>query len=497
MSRDQNRALVSLSVLALVVIAMLVWRSNAAPAQGPPATDGSSLALSQAPLDAVQRFEFEALQQELRALRTELDLLRQLPRAEAAPGTASHVPAPHDIAPAAFAGTLTPREALALFVRSFENGGEGIEYYRLVVQAHAHELVLDILVHVSSRRSPVLLRLRLVEILGDARLRGNTRVLGVLAVLLEEVEDQRVPQTAAEAIVRLTRESDAPWVEAHWARSPSEPVRITLLDHLVELAGDDPNPCLVRLLATAPDEPARALVIARLSPSSVDTAVPAFELVQGLEQPTRLAGALRVREFRSDGMSALVQAWRNREPDEAVRQALGAALEALAKVPAYHPEQALGAPDVTDLDADDARAWAPATADGGLEWLEVEFAAPMRANLVRVHETCRSGALQELVLVLDDGTRETGWRGTSSRPRPGVFEVPIQPSRPVRAVRLVLDTARVSGWNEIDAVELVGPGGAAYASGARASSFYGQGRRGSFAKGEAQQLDAILQFYGR
>jgi hypothetical protein len=115
----------------------------------------------------------------------------------------------------------------------------------------------------------------------------------------------------------------------------------------------------------------------------------------------------------------------------------------------------------------------------------------MHANYVRVHETCRSGAIQEIVLVLDDGARETGWRGSGSRPRPGVFEVPIRPSRPVRGVRIVLDTARVSGWNEIDAVELVGPGGASYASRARASSSYGQGRASSYSRRNAEMLNSF------
>ena len=43
----------------------------------------------------------------------------------------------------------------------------------------------------------------------------------------------------------------------------------------------------------------------------------------------------------------------------------------------------------------------------------------------------------------------------------------------VSAVRIVLDTTRSAGWNEIDAVELVGPQGRAWASEARASSSYG------------------------
>ena len=43
------------------------------------------------------------------------------------------------------------------------------------------------------------------EILGDARLRGDSRVLRVLAVLLEEIEDERLPQASADALVTPAR----------------------------------------------------------------------------------------------------------------------------------------------------------------------------------------------------------------------------------------------------------------------------------------------------
>ncbi len=42
------------------------------------------------------------------------------------------------------------------------------------------------------------------------------------------------------------------------------------------------------------------------------------------------------------------------------------------------------------------------------------------------------------------------------------------------AVRVTLDTARHTGWHEIDAVELVGPDGSAFATDATASSTWGQ-----------------------
>ena len=43
---------------------------------------------------------------------------------------------------------------------------------------------------------------------------------------------------------------------------------------------------------------------------------------------------------------------------------------------------------------------------------------------------------------------------------------------PVRSLRLVLDTDRTPGWNEIDAVELLGPAGGQWATRATASSTF-------------------------
>ena len=56
-----------------------------------------------------------------------------------------------------------------------------------------------------------------------------------------------------------------------------------------------------------------------------------------------------------------------------------------------------------------------------------------------------------------------------------MFEVtfPVTSYR-VKRIRVILDTKLRTGWNEIDAVELVGPDGRAWATDAHASSNYGQ-----------------------
>ena len=102
---------------------------------------------------------------------------------------------------------------------------------------------------------------------------------------------------------------------------------------------------------------------------------------------------------------------------------------------------------------------------------------PQRIHTVRVYEVYTPGAVVELVGVDPEGVRRTLWSGTD----------PLDPGGPagvseihfpltdyaVQKVRVVLDTDRAPGWNEIDAVEIAGPGGSAWASEAAASSTYG------------------------
>jgi RNA polymerase sigma-70 factor (ECF subfamily) len=139
----------------------------------------------------------------------------------------------------------------------------------------------------------------------------------------------------------------------------------------------------------------------------------------------------------------------------------------------WSARQATGEPD-TATAGDLATAWATLQPDAGEEWLELDYAPPMIANMVRIHETFNPGAVTGVVLLGERGEIfDTVPMNDSTRQAPAFLEVPFkQTTRPVKSVRVMLDTAKVHGWNEIDAVELAGPGGRAWAVDARASSSY-------------------------
>ncbi len=139
----------------------------------------------------------------------------------------------------------------------------------------------------------------------------------------------------------------------------------------------------------------------------------------------------------------------------------------------WGPEQATGVPDT--LQAGDYRtAWASLEADSGPEWLVVDFPKEVEVAQVRVRETLGPGTIFMVSAILADGSEKILWRGTEPAAEAPV-EMEFNPSSQVRSrrIRIQLDTTVVKGWNEIDAVELVGADGTRqWASGAWASSTY-------------------------
>lgn len=97
----------------------------------------------------------------------------------------------------------------------------------------------------------------------------------------------------------------------------------------------------------------------------------------------------------------------------------------------YTAHMATGAPNV-DKYSDNGNAWATATPDKGIEWLEVTFATPVHATQIRIRQNYAPGAI--------------AWFDRSFAKTAGK----------VKGARITLATNAVPGWNEIDAVQLLG-----------------------------------------
>ena len=142
----------------------------------------------------------------------------------------------------------------------------------------------------------------------------------------------------------------------------------------------------------------------------------------------------------------------------------------------WAPEQALGPPDSPPFE-DTGRAWAPKRENAGDEWLEVTFReAVEHPQEVRIHESVAPGAIVTVTCLSAGGQELAVLDALGANRLSAVLLVVPLPSltEPVAAVRLDLNTSRVSGWNEIDAVELVAPTGNVWPVRARASSAFNQ-----------------------
>jgi hypothetical protein len=122
----------------------------------------------------------------------------------------------------------------------------------------------------------------------------------------------------------------------------------------------------------------------------------------------------------------------------------------------WSPKQATGAPDV-DRYADDQHAWAPKTEDGGIEWLDLKYLKPVHASEVRVRESMGSGAVIKIELFDEAGAAHTVWQGVDPTKELNYLILKFKTTEyRVNRVKVTLATNVIPGWNEIDAVQLVG-----------------------------------------
>ncbi|MEL6107851.1 MAG: hypothetical protein AAFU85_17640 [Planctomycetota bacterium] len=142
--------------------------------------------------------------------------------------------------------------------------------------------------------------------------------------------------------------------------------------------------------------------------------------------------------------------------------------------------QVIGPPN-TAGSGDLRTAWAASTQDAQPEWLILEYGKPIRPASVQVHETFNPGALNQVSVFDPEGKEVVVWRGvdpTGPDKDRGVSTIPVSTTFDVRRIKLYLDSPKVSGWNEIDAVGLVSDKGRVHwATDAAASSSFGKNRQ--------------------
>ena len=122
----------------------------------------------------------------------------------------------------------------------------------------------------------------------------------------------------------------------------------------------------------------------------------------------------------------------------------------------WSANQATGAPNV-DKYGDNGAAWTTKTADGGIEWLDLKYPRPVHATEVRVRESCGSGAVIKIEVYDEAGGAHSVWQGNDPTTELNYLLVKFPKTTfKTDRVKVTLATNVVAGWNEIDAVQLVG-----------------------------------------
>jgi hypothetical protein len=122
----------------------------------------------------------------------------------------------------------------------------------------------------------------------------------------------------------------------------------------------------------------------------------------------------------------------------------------------WSANQATGAPNV-DKYADDGKAWTSKTPDGGIEWLDLKYPKPVHAEEVRVRESFGSGAVIKVEIFDEQGAPHTVWAGNDPTTDLNYLMVKFPKTAfKTDRVKITLATNVVPGWNEIDAVQLIG-----------------------------------------
>ncbi|HEY0074318.1 MAG TPA: hypothetical protein VGB77_09470, partial [Abditibacteriaceae bacterium] len=140
----------------------------------------------------------------------------------------------------------------------------------------------------------------------------------------------------------------------------------------------------------------------------------------------------------------------------------------------WGPEQLLGEPD-SPQHGDQSTAWASKGQDDQDEWLLLEYPAPIAANSIKIYETYNPGSINKITAFGLDGREEPLWAGQDNPPAETMFVNQKNFPRTFKTnrIKLYLDSRRVPGWNEIDAVGLIDKAGQIFwASNAECSSTY-------------------------
>ncbi|MGI6037567.1 MAG: hypothetical protein ACOYD6_04995, partial [Limnochordia bacterium] len=147
------------------------------------------------------------------------------------------------------------------------------------------------------------------------------------------------------------------------------------------------------------------------------------------------------------------------QSERVIQWASGAKASSQYRPDRWTPEHMIGKPDVYPKYGDYDQAWTASTANGGKEWVELFYDEAVYVKRIEVYETYNPGAIVKVEIIDQTGRSHVVWedRAQAAPAESRIFAIDnIKVEMPARRVRLELQTDQVPGFNEIDAVCLIG-----------------------------------------
>ncbi|MEI8132059.1 MAG: hypothetical protein WCG34_06470, partial [Leptolinea sp.] len=127
--------------------------------------------------------------------------------------------------------------------------------------------------------------------------------------------------------------------------------------------------------------------------------------------------------------------------------------------PNWAAVQAIGEPNVK-ICSDNISAWASKT-DNTVEWIELSYPISVVPTVINIYQSYNPSQVVEVMLIAPNGQKVIAWNGypESIKVCPDLMEITVEQDKKiaVNKIRITVDQqVNGWGWNEIDAVELVG-----------------------------------------
>ena len=181
----------------------------------------------------------------------------------------------------------------------------------------------------------------------------------------------------------------------------------------------------------------------------LDVAQPTEESAETAEEPAAGGEPSNSPEFEIPTAS----------PGELRQWAVSARASSQYGNPDWAASQATGEPDVTEC-GDNVNAWA-SYGSNTKEWIELTYETPVTPTEINIYQNYNPSQIVQVQMTATDGKKYTAWEGspelTEYCPDQMTISLELTKKILVNKLRITIDQRYQGwGWDEIDAVELVG-----------------------------------------